>query len=94
MLLFVCLWKAATDMETDMPLDVLSKYAEMWFRRMKLKVSKISEMANNLPEKLVSKIQSVVDEVNKTNLDFTNGIQKWQFLPQDFSIPTGELSKN
>ena len=86
--------KAATDYETDMPLDVLSKKAEMILRKLNVEISTISKMAANPPGSLVLVIQTVIDEVNKTALDFSTAIRKWKFLPRDFSIPTGELSKS
>ena len=66
----------------------------MWLRKRNVKVSAISEMADNPPDSLVLIIQSVIDQVNKNILDQATAIQRWKVLPRDFSIPTGELSKN
>lgn len=57
-----------------------------------LNYTKLSEILNAGPDEKVTKaIQDAIDRANKSSISNAQKVQKFAFLPHDFSIPTGEL---
>jgi len=53
----------------------------------------MKEIYEKKNQKLISAIQAGIDAANKKAPSQAQKVQKWQFLPKDFSIPGGEFGK-
>jgi long-chain-fatty-acid--CoA ligase ACSBG len=74
------------------PKDELAPETLKWIGEMDLKYTKLNEILAAGPDpKVVKAIQAAIDRANKSSVSNAQKIQKFAILPNDFSIPTGEL---
>lgn len=78
--------------ETGHPLDALALETIKWLETMDLKYTKLSEILEAGPDpKVLKAIQDATERANKKAISNAQRVQKFAILPQDFSIPTGEI---
>jgi long-chain-fatty-acid--CoA ligase ACSBG len=70
--------------------DELAAEAIEWLESIGLSFTKLSEIMND--SKVLQAIQEYIDRVNKNAISNAQKIQKFAVLPNDFTIPTGELT--
>ncbi|KAG5675222.1 hypothetical protein PVAND_005146 [Polypedilum vanderplanki] len=74
------------------PLDELAPESLKLMKSLNLNYTKLSEVLNAGPDVKVSQaIQDAIVRANKSSISNAQKVQKFAFLPHDFSIPTGEL---
>lgn len=74
------------------PLDKLGLETIKWLEEIDLKYEKLSEVLAAGPEpKVMQAIEEAIDRANKSSISNAQKVQKFAILPNDFSIPTGEL---
>lgn len=82
------------DKETGTPLDELSFEAIKWMSELNLEHKTISDIIKAGPcSKVLKSIDDGIKRANKFAISNAQKVQKFTILPQDFSIPTGELGK-
>jgi long-chain-fatty-acid--CoA ligase ACSBG len=82
-----------TEVSSDgTPEDNLTSETIRWLQGMGLSYTKLSEILAAGPDETVMKaIEEAIAKANKNSASNAQKIQKVALLPQDFSIPTGEL---
>ncbi|CAD7086321.1 unnamed protein product [Hermetia illucens] len=89
--MFVTL-KTEMDAETGAPTDNLSKESISWMESLGVSHKTVKDVLNAGPcPKVLKAIQEGIDAANKHAISNAQRIQKFLILPQDFSVPTGEL---
>jgi len=79
--------------ETAEPSDTLTPEVITWLSSLNCKFTKVSEVVANKPKEVMDAIQKGIDAANKKAVSNAQKVQKFAFLPVDFSLPTGELGK-
>lgn len=80
------------DKETGAPLDELTHESLMWMKSLGVGHKTLSEILEAGPcPKVYKAIEDAIKRANKHSISNAQKVQKFQILPQDFSIPTGEL---
>jgi len=84
--------KTEIDLNTLLPMDKLTQSAQEWCRSVGFPATTATEVLRSGPDaKIVAAIQKGIDRANAKTVSNAQRIQKWKILPQDFSIPGGEL---
>jgi len=89
-------FKTEVDMNSQEPLDKLTRVTKEWVEKNgNCTVETIQDVMREVYEKdnkeLKCAIQAGVDRANKRAVSQAQKVQKWVILPNDFSIPGGEL---
>jgi len=80
------------DPDTGAPQDKLHPEALQWLESLGVQYNTLSEIIEAGPcPKVMKAIQEGVNRANKHAISNAQRIQKFQILPHDFSVPTGEL---
>lgn len=78
--------------DTGAPLDDLAMETLKWLDSLDLKYTKLSEILNAGPDPVVVEaLKKCIARANKNAISNAQMIQKFEILPNDFSIPTGEF---
>ncbi|CAG9797104.1 unnamed protein product [Chironomus riparius] len=81
-----------TEMDKDgAPTDDLAIESLKLMENLGLKYTKLSEVLAEPDPKITEFIQDSIVRANKSSISNAQKVQKFAFLPNDFSIPTGEL---
>ncbi|ODN00703.1 Long-chain-fatty-acid--CoA ligase ACSBG2 [Orchesella cincta] len=88
--------KTEVDKETQEPLDTLLPFTRDWIQKngdcaVVTVQDALKEIYEKKNQKLISAIQAGIDAANKKAVSQAQKVQKWHFLPKDFSIPGGEF---
>lgn len=73
------------------PTDDLAVESLKFMESLDLKYTKLSEVLAGPDQKVSKALQDAVDRANKSSISNAQKVQKFAFLTNDFSIPTGEL---
>jgi long-chain-fatty-acid--CoA ligase ACSBG len=74
------------------PKNELAPETLKWLESMDLKYTTLKEVLAAGPDpKVMKAIQEAIDRANKHSISNAQKVQKFALLPNDFSIPTGEL---
>ncbi|KAI5708128.1 hypothetical protein M8J77_016743 [Diaphorina citri] len=78
--------------DTGEPLDELETDTKDWLKSLGVdNINTLSELLEKKPEAVYKATQAAIDRANLKSISNAQKIQKFEFLPADFSIPTGEL---
>ncbi|XP_065357517.1 very long-chain-fatty-acid--CoA ligase bubblegum [Calliphora vicina] len=84
--------KTEMDKDTGAPLDELSHESLAWMKSLGVNHKTLTEILNAGPcPKVYKSIEDAIKRANKHAISNAQKVQKFTILPQDFSIPTGEL---
>lgn len=84
--------KTEIDSETGAPLEKLTPAVQNWLKQLGCPASTVTEVLEAGPDpKLHAALKEAIDRVNQQAISNAQRIQKLSILPNDFSIPTGEL---
>lgn len=83
--------KTKMNTDTGEPLDELEEETKDWAKKLGVEVTKLSELLEKRPEPIYKSIQQAIDRANEKSISNAQKIQKFEILPADFSLPTGEL---
>lgn len=89
--------KCEADPNTGAPLDTLVPSVVEWCSEHDFKATTVTEfkeeMDNNRQGKVAKAVQAAIDWYNKEcSISNAQKVQRWSFLPHDFSAETGELN--
>ncbi|XP_026677759.1 very long-chain-fatty-acid--CoA ligase bubblegum [Diaphorina citri] len=78
--------------DTGEPLDELETDTKDWLKSLGVdNINTLSELLEKKPDAVYKATQAAIDRANLKSISNAQKIQKFEFLPADFSIPTGEL---
>ncbi|XP_050542997.1 long-chain-fatty-acid--CoA ligase ACSBG2-like isoform X2 [Daktulosphaira vitifoliae] len=83
--------KCEINPETTEPLDDLTPEVITWLKSLSCQYTKVSEVIANKPKEVMEAVQKGLDKANKKAVSNAQKVQKFAFIPVDFSLPTGEL---
>eukprot|EP00096_Caligus_rogercresseyi_P013590 TRINITY_DN6222_c0_g1_i1.p1 TRINITY_DN6222_c0_g1~~TRINITY_DN6222_c0_g1_i1.p1 ORF type:complete len:650 (-),score=139.39 TRINITY_DN6222_c0_g1_i1:110-2059(-) len=83
--------KVTQDPVTQEPSDKLSQESLDWCESLGSKAQRVSEVLEVHDEKVLSAIQEGINKYNSVALSNAQKIQKWNIIPKDFSLGSGEL---
>ncbi|XP_050431822.1 very long-chain-fatty-acid--CoA ligase bubblegum [Adelges cooleyi] len=83
--------KCEVNPETTEPLDDLTPEVISWLKSQNCDYTKVSEIIANKPKEVMEAIQKGIDKANKKAVSNAQKVQKFAFMPADFSTHTGEL---
>lgn len=84
--------KTKMSIETGEPLDELEVETKLWLKSLGVEgISSLKELLEKKPEPVYKAIQAALDRANTKSISNAQKIQKFEILPADFSLPTGEL---
>lgn len=76
----------------DAPTDILAEETLQWLKTLNLNHTKLTQIIAEGPNsKVLRGIQEAIDRANRKAISNAQKVQKFAILPNDFSIPTGEL---
>lgn len=75
----------------DMPTDELAPAAIHWCRAVGSNVTKVSEILSGPDGNVTNAIQEGIDRANERAISRATNVRKWEILPRDISLATGEL---
>ena len=78
-------------MDNDSPTNKLTPTAIEWCESLGRKVSTVDEILSGPDAKVMAAIQKGIDKANKKAVSNAARVQRWTVLPNDVSIPGGEL---
>ena len=78
-------------MDNDSPTNNLTPSAIEWCESLGRKVSTVDEILSGPDVKIMAAIQKGIDRANKKAVSNAARVQRWTVLPNDVSIPGGEL---
>ncbi|KAG5679263.1 hypothetical protein PVAND_008843 [Polypedilum vanderplanki] len=83
-----------TKMNSDgAPCDELAPESLSLMKELGLEYKLLSEILNSGPDpKIIEALQAAIDRANKKAISNAQKVQKFAILPNDFSLPTGELN--
>ncbi|PSN55893.1 Long-chain-fatty-acid--CoA ligase ACSBG2 [Blattella germanica] len=84
-------FKTEMNMETGEPLDELTEDAKKWCKEVGFPANTVKEILEGESDKIMAAIQKGIDQANTKAISNAQRVQKFQILPHDFSIPTGEI---
>ena len=89
---FLGLLKVIVDKENnDMPTDELDSAAIDWCISVGSNATKVSDILTGLDGNVMAAIQKGIDKANSRAISRAANVQKWEILPLDMSVATGEL---
>ena len=74
-----------------MPTDELDLAAIDWCKSVGSTATKVSDVLSGLDGNVMSAIQEGIDRANSRAISRPANVQKWEILPLDISLATGEL---
>ncbi|XP_043283437.1 very long-chain-fatty-acid--CoA ligase bubblegum-like isoform X2 [Venturia canescens] len=82
-----------TDMEPDTgaPLDTLTDATRLWAKSIGSTATTVTEVLKTRDAAIYKEIQEALNRTNNHATSNAQKVQKFQILPHDFSVPTGEL---
>ncbi|KDR23088.1 Long-chain-fatty-acid--CoA ligase ACSBG2, partial [Zootermopsis nevadensis] len=83
--------KTEMNLETGEPLEELAPAAKQWCNALGCDANTVKDVLNGPNEQVLAAIQEGIDRANAKAMSNAQRIQKFQILPHDFSIPTGEI---
>ncbi|XP_069137108.1 long-chain-fatty-acid--CoA ligase ACSBG2-like isoform X3 [Argopecten irradians] len=83
--------KVTVDPDTGEPTDNLTREAKTWCQSIGSESTKLTDIINDKDTVVLNAIQAGIDRANNKAVSRASRIAKWSVLPQDFSIPGGEL---
>ncbi|XP_011874843.1 PREDICTED: very long-chain-fatty-acid--CoA ligase bubblegum isoform X2 [Vollenhovia emeryi] len=83
--------KSNINEETGSPLDKLNPYVLKWAKSIGSSAETVSEVINSRDPIIYEEIQKAIKRANTQAISNAQKVQKFEILPHDFSIPTGEL---
>ncbi|XP_060075848.1 long-chain-fatty-acid--CoA ligase ACSBG2-like [Ylistrum balloti] len=83
--------KVTVDPDSGEPTDNLTREAKQWCQSVGSESTKLSDIINDKDAVVLNAIQAGIDRANNKAVSRAARIAKWSVLPQDFSIPGGEL---
>ncbi|KAJ9591842.1 hypothetical protein L9F63_001659, partial [Diploptera punctata] len=84
-------FKTEMNMETGEPLDELTPETKKWCKDVGFEANTVKDILEGQSEKIMEAIQKGIDRANTKAISNAQRVQKFQILPRDFSIPTGEI---
>ena len=85
-------FKVIVDKEkNDVPTDELDSAAIDWCISVGSSATKVSDILNGLDGNVMAAIQEGIDNANKRAISRAANVQKWEILPLDMSVASGEL---
>ncbi|PSN55904.1 Long-chain-fatty-acid--CoA ligase ACSBG2, partial [Blattella germanica] len=83
--------KTEVNIQTGEPLDELTSDTKEWCKAVGCEVNTVKDIMSGPKEKIMAAIQKGINEANARAMSNAQKVQKFDVLPHDFSIPTGEL---
>ncbi|PNF24131.1 Long-chain-fatty-acid--CoA ligase ACSBG2 [Cryptotermes secundus] len=83
--------KTEMNLETGEPLEELAPVTKQWCKELGLEASTVKDVLNGANKQVMDAIQKGIDQANAKAISNAQRVQKFQILPHDFSIPTGEI---
>ncbi|KAJ8669778.1 hypothetical protein QAD02_001037 [Eretmocerus hayati] len=83
--------KTEMDAETGEPLDAFSPESKKWLKSIGSKATSLSEVLSTHDSLVYQGIEDAIKRANEHAISNAQRVQKFRILPQDFSLPTGEL---
>ncbi|XP_032681082.1 very long-chain-fatty-acid--CoA ligase bubblegum [Odontomachus brunneus] len=82
-----------SDMNSDngMPLDTLNPDVLKWVKSIGSKATTVTDVINSRDPLIYEEIDKAIKRANTHAISNAQKVQKFEILPHDFSIPTGEL---
>src|SRR6218665_48808 len=77
--------------DTGRPTSDLSEEAVRWFRKSGFRVSTVGDVIPKATKRMLSRVQLAIDRVNAKTPKISQRIIRWTFLPEQFTIETGEI---
>ncbi|XP_011693224.1 PREDICTED: very long-chain-fatty-acid--CoA ligase bubblegum [Wasmannia auropunctata] len=83
--------KSNMDEETGAPLDTLNPDVSKWAKSIGSSAKTVTEVISTRDTAIYEEIDKAIKRANKQAVSNAQKVQKFEILPHDFSIPTGEL---
>ncbi|XP_020293396.1 very long-chain-fatty-acid--CoA ligase bubblegum [Pseudomyrmex gracilis] len=83
--------KSNMNTETGEPLDTLTEDVLKWAKSVGSKAKTVTEVINSRDPIIYNEIDKAIKRANTHAISNAQKVQKFEILPHDFSIPTGEL---
>jgi long-chain-fatty-acid--CoA ligase ACSBG len=84
-------FKTEIDLDTMLPVDKLLPAALEWLQPLGCSATSVKDVLQGQNEAVMEAIQKGINLANKRAVSNAQKVQKWVIIPQDFSIPGGEL---
>ncbi|XP_011347791.1 long-chain-fatty-acid--CoA ligase ACSBG2 [Ooceraea biroi] len=83
--------KSDMSIDTGEPLDTLNPDVLQWAKSIGSKATTVTEVINSRDPLIYEKIDKAIQRANVLSISNAQKVQKFEILPHDFSVPTGEL---
>ncbi|XP_036139807.1 very long-chain-fatty-acid--CoA ligase bubblegum [Monomorium pharaonis] len=83
--------KSDMNQETGAPLDTLSPDVLKWAKSINSNAKTVTEVISSRDPAIYEEIDKAIKRANMQAISNAQKVQKFEILPHDFSIPTGEL---
>ncbi|XP_039307957.1 very long-chain-fatty-acid--CoA ligase bubblegum isoform X2 [Solenopsis invicta] len=83
--------KSDMNIETGAPLDTLNPDVLKWAQSIGSSAKTVTEVINSRDPAIYGEIDKAIKRANTQAISNAQKVQKFEILPHDFSIPTGEL---
>ncbi|XP_051175143.1 very long-chain-fatty-acid--CoA ligase bubblegum isoform X1 [Leptopilina boulardi] len=83
--------KTEMNIDTGEPLDTLLPDTKTWLKSIGSKATTLSNIIETRDPLVYKEIEKAIERANEKSISNAQKVQKFQLLPHDFSVPTGEL---
>ncbi|XP_077275861.1 acyl-CoA synthetase bubblegum family member 1 isoform X1 [Temnothorax americanus] len=83
--------KSNMNEETGEPLDTLNSEVLKWAKSLNSSAKTVTEVISSRDSAIYEEIEEAIKRANTQAISNAQKVQKFEILPHDFSIPTGEL---
>ncbi|XP_043474001.1 very long-chain-fatty-acid--CoA ligase bubblegum isoform X2 [Leptopilina heterotoma] len=83
--------KTEMNVDTGEPLDTLLPDTKAWLKSIGSKATTLSNILETRDPLVFKEIEKAIERANEKATSNAQKVQKFQLLPHDFSVPTGEL---